>query len=179
MATNMEQIQLNLALCNITLWEPEALSGFQLSACKLQCMENEIDPIIVKITSSIDALSDIEDVATGDTGINDVTFINTTPPSASSWAMTAHTNGTIYFGVNKSSPFYTDYIIPGVSTSTVPVQEDLGQGMEDRSDADILRDRQAVLRSQVEVLEATINGLNIYKSLIVAKKESLTSEYAG
>lgn len=177
MATNAEQIQLDLAKCNITLWEPELMSSVQLSACKLQCIENEVDPLIATITAAIDALADIEDVATGDTGMNDVVFMPSTPPSVATWSMTAHTNGTIYFGVNTNSSFYVNYIIPGVSESTVPVQEDLGEGLVDRSASDILRDRQAALLSQGEVLEATINALTTYKAMVTAKKDSLAATY--
>jgi len=158
---------------------PENISIVQLSACRLQCIENEIDPVIAKITEALTAIADIEDVATGDTGINDVVFITSTPPTSATWSMTSHTNGTIYFGVNTGSKFYVDHVIPGVSTATVPVQEDLGQGLVDRSEADILRDRQSVLQSQTEVLEATINGLNNYKALVTLKKDNLAAIYSA
>jgi len=177
MATNAEQIQTNLAKCNVSLWEPDALSKVQLSACKLQCIENEIDPIVAKITEALAALSDIEDVATGDTGFNDVVFVESTPPTETVWSMTSHTNGSIYFGVNASSEFYAGYVIPGVSTTTVPVEADVGNGLEPRSADDIYQDRVAALQSQTEVMEATINGLANYKALIILKKDSLAAEY--
>jgi len=180
MATNYEQIQADLALCNITMWEPDSLATVQLSVCRLTCMEGEIDSVVTKVTAAANALTDIEDVATTDSGISDVKFLINSVRGAFAWAMTPTISGVIDFSYNPNSEFYNDYIIPNVSTLLVPIEEDDGQGgTQARTDAAILRDRQNKLQaSPADVVETTVTALNAFKAIVSAKRAQLEATYA-
>ncbi len=180
MATNYEKIQEDLALCNITMWEPDSLSTVQLSICRLQCMEGELDTVITKVTAAANALSDIEDIATQDSGIDDVKFEITSINSKYAWNMTPTVSGIISFGYNPLSEFYKDYIVPNVSTLLVPIEEDDGEGgTRARTDKSIEFDRLNVLKTRpVDAVETTVAALAVFKAVVTAKRTQLEATYA-
>jgi len=179
MATNYEQIQQDLAECNITVWEPDPLSEVQLSICRLQCMEGEIDNVITKVTAAADALSDIEDIATQDSGIDDVKFVITSVNSKYAWNMTPTVSGIINFDYNPGSEFFKDYIVPNVSTLLVPIVEDDGAGgTQARTDQAIEYDRLNVLKTRpVDMVETTVTALSAFKAVLTAKRTQLEATY--
>ena len=179
MATNYEKIQEDLAACNITMWEPDSLSTVQLSICRLQCMEGEIDNVVTKVTAAADALSDIEDIATQDSGIDDVKFEIASINSKFAWNMTPTVSGVINFDYNPSSEFFKDYIVPNVSTLLVPIEEDLGEGLVARTDQAIEYDRLNVLKTRpVDMVETTVTALAAFKAILTAKRTQLEATYA-
>ena len=179
MATNAEQIQIDLLLCNVTMWNPDDIENVQLSIGALTQAEATVDLKITSITDAANALLDIEDSATLDSGIDDVQFIK--EPSNSSpyaWSMIPRDNGTLSFFANTISAFYKDYIVPSVDVADVPIQHDLGEGLVDKSDDVLRREREAFLSaSQSAVIDATIVGLGTLKALIAAKKANLEATY--
>jgi prefoldin subunit 5 len=180
MATNYEQIQANLAKCNITLWEPDDLRSIQLSPCRMQCLENELAIVSAKITEAADAIQDIENVATQSGGADDVTFVNATLSDQNIvWDMSPTASGAIRFSVNQQSRFFTDYLIPNVSTLLVPITEDDGSGgTVDRNSEAIRTDRIAALQKPENVIETTITALAAFISVVQAKRTQLEAEYA-
>lgn len=180
MATNYEQIQLDLEKCNITVWEPDPLSTVQLSICRLRCMEGEIDNVIAKVTAAANALSDIENIATLDSGIDDIKFVITTVNSKYAWNMTPTVSGIINFDYNPNSEFFNEYIVPNVSTLLVPIEEDDGAGgTQARTDQAIEYDRLNVLKtSPVDMVETTITALSAFKDVLTAKRTQLEATYS-
>jgi hypothetical protein len=181
MATNYEKIQEDLAACNITIWEPTPFEEVQLNLCRLTCMESEIDSIVTKVTAAANALQDIEDVATADSGIDDLKFeIIKNTSSKYAWDMSPTASGMIMFTLNTSSKFYNDYIIPAVSELLVPTTESDGAGgTQPRDEAIILRERKLILETRpVDVVETTLTALTSLKSVATAKKTQLEATYA-
>jgi hypothetical protein len=180
MATNYEKIQEDLALCNVTMWEPDSLTTVQLSLCRLTCMEGEIDNIIAKVTAASAALSDIEDIATSDSGIDDVRFDIATVNSKYAWNMTPTVSGLIDFTYNPNSEFYKEYIVPNVATLLVPIEEDDGEGgTRPRSAKAILSDRLNILKTRpIDTIETTIVALNSFKTIVTNKRAQLEATYA-
>jgi len=179
MATNYEQIQNDLALCNITMWEPDPLSTIQLSDCRLGCMEGEIANVITKVTAAANALADIEDIATQDSGVDDVKFSIKTENGKFAWSMIPTISGVISFVYNPNSEFFKKYIVPNVSELLVPVVEDDGQGgTQPRTARDIEHDRLLVLKTKpIDMIETTITALNAFKGIVTAKKNQLEADY--
>jgi len=180
MATNYEQIQADLEKCNVTLWEPDPLADVQLSICRLTCMENEIDNIVSKVTEAANALSDIEDIATADSGIADVRFSVNSVAGKYAWNMTPTISGIISFDYNPKSEFYTQYIIPNVSTLVVPIEEDDGTGTMVARDPKIIeRERIDKLKySPTHTVETTITALAQFKTIVTSKRTQLEATYA-
>ncbi len=179
MATNAEQIQADLLLCNVTMWNPDDIENVQLNIGALTQAETTVDLKITAITGAADALLDIEDIATLDSGIDDVQFIREpTNSSPYAWSMIPRDNGTLSFFMNTSSTFYKDYIVPSVDVSDVPLQHDLGEGMVDKS-ADQLRvERESFLRTNYPgIIDATVVGLGTLKAILAAKKANLEATY--
>ena len=179
MATNAEQIQEDLILCNVTMWEPTPLTEIQFNIGALVQMEAVLDTKISNVTSASSALADIEDVATGDSGIDDVVF--TLEPQNSSnysWSMIPNDNGGLSFFLNSSREFYNDYIVPAVPVLDVPLQEDLGEGLVDKSTDKLTRERLAFLRATpLNIVETTIAALGDLKAIVVAKRINLEATY--
>ncbi len=179
MATNSEQIQTDLLLCNVTMWNPSDIESVQLSISALTEAEAGVDTKIAAVTAAANALLDIEDIATLDSGIDDVQFIkepaNNSPYA---WSMIPRDNGTLSFFANISSTFYKEYIVPSVDVSDVPLQHDLGEGLVDKSDDLLKRERETFLAaSQSAVIDATIVGLTTLKGILSAKKANLEATY--
>ena len=179
MATNAEQIQADLLLCNVTMWNPDEIENVQLSISALTEAEAKVDTKITSVTAAANALLDIEDIATGDTGIDDVQFIR--EPSNNSpyaWSMIPRDNGTLSFFLNVTSSFYKTYIVPSVDVADVPLQHDLGEGLVDKS-ADLLqREREQFLATNYSaIIDVTIVGLGVLKALLNAKKVNLEATY--
>jgi hypothetical protein len=179
MATNYEKIQEDLASCNVTLWEPDPLADVQLSICRLTCMEAELDNVITKVTAAANALADIEDIATADSGIDDVRFSINSVKGKYAWNMTPTVSGIISFDYNPSSEFYKLYIIPSVSTLLVPVEEDDGAGGTQARDAKAIEyDRINKLKgSPTDTVETTITALNTFKTIVTEKRTQLEATY--
>ena len=180
MATNAEQIQTDLLLCNVTMWNPEDIEDVQLNIGALIQAELAVDIKIASITAAADALLDIEDIATGDTGISDVQFIR--EPSNNSpyaWSMIPRDNGTLSFFVNTTSSFYKNYIVPSVDVLDVPLQHDLGEGLVDKSEDLLRREREQFLSTNyTATIDVTIVGLGVLKTLLNTKKVNLEALYA-
>ncbi len=179
MATNYEKIQEDLASCNVTLWEPDPLADVQLSICRLSCMEAEIDNIVAKVTATANALADIEDIATEDSGIDDVRFSISAVQGKYAWNMTPTVSGIISFDYNPNSEFYKLYIVPSVSILLVPIEEDDGQGGTQARDAKTIEyDRINKLKSSpTDTVETTITALNTFKTIVTAKRTQLEATY--
>lgn len=179
MATNAEQIQTDLLLCNVTMWNPDDIEDIQLNIAALIQAEANVDLKIAAITAAANALLDIEDIATGDTGIDDVQFIR--EPSNNSpyaWSMIPRDNGTLSFFVNVTSAFYKTYIVPSVDVADVPLQHDLGEGLVDKSDDLLQREREQFLATNYSaVIDVTIVGLGTLKTLLNTKKVNLEATY--
>ncbi len=180
MATNSEQIQTDLLLCNVTMWDPADIEDVQLNIGALTQAEATVDLKITAVTNAANALLDIEDIATGDTGIDDVQFIkepaNNSPYA---WSMIPRDNGTLSFFANVNSSFYKEYIVPAVDVADVPLQHDLGEGLVDKSEDLLKRERETFLRDNTSaVIDATIVGLNVLKGILATKKTNLEATYA-
>ncbi len=179
MATNSEQIQTDLLLCNITMWNPSDIENVQLNIGALTQAEATVDLKIAAITAAANALLDIEDIATEDSGIDDIQFIR--EPSNNSpyaWSMIPRDNGILSFFVNVSSQFYRDYIVPFVDVADVPLQHDLGEGLVDKSDDLLKRERENFLYTNYSaVVDTTIVGLTELKAILAAKKANLEATY--
>ena len=179
--TNSQQIQNDLAKCNITMWEPDSIVTVQLSDCRLGCMEQEISSIIDKVTAAANALTDIENISTQDNGIDDVQFTINTQSGKFVWSMIPTINGIISFTYNPDSEFFKKYIVPNVSELLVPTTESDGQGgTVSRSSRDIERDRLLILKTKpVDMVETTITALKAFKNVVSAKKAQLEADYSG
>jgi hypothetical protein len=180
MATNYEKIQEDLALCNLTMWEPTPFEEVQLNLCRLSCMESEIDGIVTKVTDASNALRDIEDVATADSGIDDLKFeIAKTTSAKYAWSMSPTASGTIVFSLNTGSAFYNEYIIPAVSELLVPTTESDGAGgTQPRDENVVLRERKLILETRpMDVVETTLTALTSLKAVATAKREQLEATY--
>ena len=179
MATNAEQIQTDLLLCNVTMWNPDKVEDVQLSISALTEAELKVDTKITSITASANALLDIEDIATGDTGIDDVQFIrealNNSPYA---WSMIPRDNGTLSFFLNVTSDFYKTYVVPSVDVADVPLQHDIGAGLVDKPDDLLQREREQFLAYNYSaIVDVTIVGLGVLKALLNAKKVNLEATY--
>ncbi len=180
MATNSEQIQTDLLLCNVTMWNPSDIEDVQLNIGALTQAEATVDSKIAAVTAAADALVDIEDMATLDSGIDDVQF-NKEPSNNSpyAWSMIPRDNGTLSFFANVSSAFYKEYIVPYVDIADVPLQHDLGEGLVDKSEAVLQRERETFLSgSPTAVIDTTIVGLGALKAIFAAKKANLEATYS-
>lgn len=180
MATNYEQIQADLAACNITIWEPDALSTVQLSICRLGCMIAEIANLAARVTAAADALTDIETIATLDSGVDDVKFSLSSGAQGAVWSMIPTISGSIEFSVNTNSDFYKTFLIPAVSALLVPLTTDDGAGGQiDKTEVALLAERTAALRNNpVNVVETTIPALTAFSNILTAKKTQLEATYA-
>ncbi len=179
MATNAEQIQTDLLLCNVTMWNPSDIEDVQLSISALTEAETNVDTKVAAVTAAANALLDIEDIATLDSGIDDVQFIKEpSNNSPYSWSLIPRDNGTLSFFANVSSAFYKTYIVPYVDIADVPLQHDLGEGLVDKSDAVLQRERETFLSgSPSAVIDTTIVGLGALKTILNDKKVNLEATY--
>ena len=179
MATNAEQIQTDLLLCNVTMWNPEDIEDVQLNIGALTQAELNVDVKIASITAAANALLDIEDIATLDSGINDVQFIR--EPSNNSpyaWSMIPRDNGTLSFFINVASIFYKTYIVPYVDVADVPLQHDLGEGLVDKTEDLLKREREAFLNENLSsIVDVTIVGLGALKTILNDKRVNLEATY--
>ena len=179
MATNAEQIQTDLLLCNVTMWNPEDIEDVQLNIGAITQAEASADIKIAAITAAANALLDIEDIATLDSGISDVQYIR--EPSNNSpyaWSMIPRDNGTLSFFLNVSSDFYKMYVVPYVDVADVPLQHDLGEGLVDKPDDLLQREREYFLLADYSaIIDVTIVGLTAFKSLLTAKRVNLEAVY--
>lgn len=179
MATNAEQIQSDLLLCNVTMWEPSPVEEVQLNISALTIAEANMDTKITAVTNCANALLDIEDIATGDSGIDDVQFVK--EPSNNSpyaWSLIPRDNGSLSYFANVTNSFYRDYIVPAVDIADVPLQHDLGEGLVDKSEATLSRERNAFLSTTpLNVIDTTIVALGNMKAILTAKRVNLEATY--
>ena len=179
MATNAEQIQTDLLLCNVTMWDPADIEDVQLNIGAITQAEASADIKIASITAAANALLDIEDIATADSGIDDIQFIKEpSNNSPYSWSMIPRDNGTLSFFLNVSSAFYKMYVVPYVDVADVPLQHDLGAGLVDKTDDLLQREREAFLVANFSaIIDVTIVGLTAFKAILTAKRTNLEAVY--
>lgn len=176
MATNEEQIQANLSLVKYVFWEPRSISDIQFSISDLQALDAKLTAHAAGITAVQTALIDIEDNAT-DPNTTDLQWTITYQSSSDFvWWSAANDSGVVAFYLNETSSFYTDYVVPNVSSTDVPTEVD---GVPVNESTLKINRQQALRADPMLVITTTLLAITALQAVVQAKIANLQATYGG